>query len=252
MKQVAEEMRLDQLAAAAGVPTTTIRLYRQRGLLHEPRLVGRTGWYDQSHLSRLRLIARLQDDGFSLAGIAKLLESWESGRDLREVVGVEEQLDLLLHPRAAKEIELATLADRLPDGSLTPDLFKRALALGLVEAASDGRLIVPDPRFLETGVELAHMGIPLDALLDEWEHLTQHTDDLANRFTQLFETHLLDLDADSPSEQADLPQLGNTLERLRHTAAQVLLAALDASLARVAAERLAELLPADAQSESGH
>src|SRR5687767_12274097 len=91
-----EELRLDALAAAAGVATTTVRLYQQRGLLHGPRLVGRTGWYDSSHLARLRLIARLQDEGFSLAGIGKLLESWETGRELGDLVGVEEQLDALL------------------------------------------------------------------------------------------------------------------------------------------------------------
>src|SRR5688500_9546618 len=67
------EMRLDDLAAAAGVATTTVRLYRQRGLLPPPRLVGRTGWFGPHHLARLRLIARLQGDGFSLAGIGKLL-----------------------------------------------------------------------------------------------------------------------------------------------------------------------------------
>ena len=53
------EYRLDELARAAGVASTTVRLYRSRGLLPPPRLEGRTGWYDDAHLSRLCLIARL-------------------------------------------------------------------------------------------------------------------------------------------------------------------------------------------------
>src|SRR3990170_758885 len=105
-----DEMRLDDLAAAAGVATSTVRLYRQRGLLPPPRLVGRTGWFGEHHLARLRLIARLQDEGFSLAGIGRLLETWERGRDLGDLVGVEAQLDQLLGRRTAVVLEPAELA----------------------------------------------------------------------------------------------------------------------------------------------
>src|SRR3954467_5052908 len=89
-------MRLDDLAREAGVPTTTVRLYQNKGILHRPRLVGRTGYYDGTHLTRLALIARLQDQGFSLSAVARLLETWEAGRDLTDLVGVEQQLDRLL------------------------------------------------------------------------------------------------------------------------------------------------------------
>ena len=39
-----DDMRVDDLARAAGVATTTIRLYQSKGLLPPPRLVGRTGY----------------------------------------------------------------------------------------------------------------------------------------------------------------------------------------------------------------
>jgi DNA-binding transcriptional MerR regulator len=74
-----QEYRVDDLARAAGVTTTTIRLYQSKGLLPPPRLVGRTGYYGQAHLTRLRVIAQLQEQGFSLAGIAALIQRWESG-----------------------------------------------------------------------------------------------------------------------------------------------------------------------------
>src|SRR5262245_58628322 len=90
------QYRLDELARRAGVASTTVRLYQNKGLLAPPRLEGRTGWYNDSHLSRLRLIARLQGEGYSLAGIANLLAQWEQGRGLDAVVGVEAQLDSLL------------------------------------------------------------------------------------------------------------------------------------------------------------
>src|SRR5262249_13233469 len=139
-------MRLDELAHRAGVATTTIRLYQRRGLLPGPRLAGRTGFYDEGHLARLALIGRLQADGFSLAGIGRLLATWQQGRDLGDLVGVERQLGALLGPAAPVVIDAAAFLDRFPPGSVTPELIDRAARLGLVETTGDGRLRVPDAR----------------------------------------------------------------------------------------------------------
>src|SRR3569832_234580 len=98
---MAKEFRLDELARRAKVASTTVRLYRAKGLLPPPRLEGRTGWYSEAHLNRLRLIARLQDEGHSLAGIGDLLDLWEQGRSLDAVVGVEAELDALIGERHA-------------------------------------------------------------------------------------------------------------------------------------------------------
>lgn len=239
------EMRLDDLAAAASVATTTVRLYRQRGLLPPPRLVGRTGWFGEHHLARLRLITRLQDEGFSLAGIGKLLESWEQGRDLTDLVGVEAQLDQLLGRRTALVLDAAGLAERFPAAALTPELVQRAAALGLIEATDDGCFRVSDQRFLDTGAALAQLGVPTEAILDEWEHLVGHTDAIAERFIAVFERHLLPDDWRRHLDADRVRELATTLARLQHIAGQVLLATLDASVAEVGAKRLAELVPAD-------
>jgi DNA-binding transcriptional MerR regulator len=240
-----EEMRLDALAAAGGVATTTVRLYQQRGLLAPPRLKGRTGWYDASHLARLRLIARLQDDGFSLAGIGRLLESWEQGRDLTDLVGVEQQLDALLHRRTALVLDPAELAGRFPAEALTPEVFVRATALGLVEPTDDGRFRIPDPRFIETGADLVALGVPVTVVLDEWERLAEQTDAVAERFVEVFEAHLLPADWRADLDANRARELASMLARLQHDAGQVVLAALDASIARLAGQRLAELIPPD-------
>jgi len=152
---VGSEYRLDELARQAGVASTTVRLYQTRGLLAAPRLEGRTGWYDDSHLSRLRLIARLQGEGYSLAGIANLLDQWEQGRSLDAVVGVEAQLDALVGGVHAVVLDPAELVDRFPEGAMTPDVIQRAVSLGLVEPTAAGKIRVADRRFLETGATLA-------------------------------------------------------------------------------------------------
>src|SRR5437763_14437977 len=84
------DYRVDELARAAGTTARNVRLYQERGLLPPPRLVGRVGWYDEAHLARLRLVTRLLDRGYSLANIGELLSTWESGRDLTNVLGVEQ------------------------------------------------------------------------------------------------------------------------------------------------------------------
>lgn len=236
------EYRLDELARQAEVASTTVRLYQSKGLLAPPRLEGRTGWYDDSHLSRLRLIARLQNEGHSLAGIADLLEQWENGRSLDAVIGIEAELDSLLGEVHAVVLDPADLLARFPEGSMTPELMQRAAALGLVEPTEDGRVRVADRRFLDSGAALADLGIPADVILDEWEALVAHTDEIAQRFINIFEVHLAPEEWRDGLDTDKARELATTLAQLQATARQVLLAALDASVARLGRERLGELI----------
>lgn len=233
-------MRLDDLAREAGVATTTVRLYQNRGLLPGPRLVGRTGYYDEAHLARLALVGRLQEQGFSLAGIARLLETWKEGRDLDDLVGVEHELESLLS-RHEVVLDAADLLARFPAGSMTPDLVQRAGSMGLVEATADGRFRVLDQRFLDTGANLVGMGVPIDVVLDEWAHLVTTTDGIVERFLAVFEDHVMPDDWRHDLTGARAAELGRALAQLRQAARQVLVAALDDSIARAGASRLAEL-----------
>lgn len=239
---MSEEYRLDELARRADVASTTVRLYRTRGLLPAPRMEGRTGWYDESHLSRLRLIARLQGEGYSLAGISNLLEQWERGRSLDAVIGVEAQLDALLGEAHAVDLDPAELFEQFPDGVLTADVVQRAASIGLVRSTADGKVHVGDRRFLETGSALAHLGIPVDVILDEWEALVALTDDIAARFVGLFETYIAPADWRDALTSEGAVELAGMLAQLQRTARQVLVAAADDSLARAGRERLGELV----------
>jgi DNA-binding transcriptional MerR regulator len=232
----ADEMRIDDLAREAGVATTTVRLYQARGLLPGPRLEGRTGYYGEEHLARLRLIARLQDQGFSLAGIGHLVESWEQGRDLADLVGVEGQLDALLRPAEPAVLTPEELLARFPQPAEVAELIPSAVELGLMEDDGDGRWRVPDARFLDAGAALAGLGVPLATVLDEWARLRTATDGIAERFVAVFETHV------AAGEQPP-PDLAASLAELRRIAGEVVAAALDASLAAEASRRLGDLLP---------
>lgn len=233
-------MRLDELARRAGVATTTVRLYQHKGLLARPLLVGRTGYYDEGHVARLALIGRLADQGFSLAGISRLLDAWEEGHGLDHLVGAQGDPERPPNGHPELVMDATDLLARFPPGSLTPELIQRAASMGLVEATPDGRFRIPDRRFLETGATLVGLGIPARVMLDEWAHLMTRTDEIADRFITVFEHHLLG-DERRDLSTARATELASTLGQLREVARQVLTAALDTSLTRKGTSRLGEL-----------
>ena len=68
------DLTIEQLAAKTGMTVRNIRAHQARGLLDPPKVRLRVGYYDAGHVARLKLIQELQDDGFNLAGIQRLLE----------------------------------------------------------------------------------------------------------------------------------------------------------------------------------
>ena len=86
------QLTIEELASRAGTATTTVRMYQSKGLLPPPERRGRIGYYGEGHLARLRLIAQLQEQGFSLASIKRLIKAWESGRGLDDILGLEAQV----------------------------------------------------------------------------------------------------------------------------------------------------------------
>ncbi|CAM5285629.1 MerR family transcriptional regulator [Streptomyces badius] len=135
------EYRMEELAKD-GITVRTLRFYRERGLIPPPRREGRIAWYDDHHLARLRTIAGLLERGHTLNGIADLAATFESGRDVAEVLGLGE-------PTEETPVRLTPeqLADYF-EGEVTPENLAAALDLGYL--ATDGDEIVhkqpPPPR----------------------------------------------------------------------------------------------------------
>jgi DNA-binding transcriptional MerR regulator len=157
-----EEWTVDQLGTLAGLPVRTIREYQTIGLLPPPRRSGRVGLYGPSHLRRLQLIARLQERGYSLAGIGDLLTAWRDGDALGDVLGLEP--DQLVHvDEPGAPATLAQLTELLP--SLVPDQLEDLVATGIVEACGPDRYCVPSPSLLQLGIDALAAGLdPGDVL----------------------------------------------------------------------------------------
>ena len=227
-------MTIDELARRAGCTTRTVRNHQTAGLLPPPTLVGRVGHYDDGHLARLRLIGQLQEQGYSLAGIAGLLRAWESGRSLADVLGFEQALTA---PWTDEEPELVSPAELLklfPESVMDQDLVVRSVELGLL--VPEGSMVrIPSPRLVHAGAELVAVGVPLAAALDEVGALREDLDRVARRFVRMFEDHVWKpfTDAGMPAEQ--LPRVTDALRRIRPLAA----ATVQAVLAQAMAERTA-------------
>jgi DNA-binding transcriptional MerR regulator len=64
-----KQYTIEELSEQSGFTRRTIRYYIQEGLLEAPAGRGRGGFYNDSHLTRLRYIKSLQEKGLSLTAI---------------------------------------------------------------------------------------------------------------------------------------------------------------------------------------
>ena len=68
-----DEFTIDELAARTGMTVRTVRFYATEGLLPAPVRRGRIAYYGPAHRMRLELIRTLQEHGYTLAAIERVL-----------------------------------------------------------------------------------------------------------------------------------------------------------------------------------
>jgi DNA-binding transcriptional MerR regulator len=227
-------MTVDQLAQRAGTTTRNVRNYQTLGLLPPPTLVGRVGYYDEGHLGRLRLIAQMQEQGFSLAGIAELLKAWEEGRSLADLLGFEHALTAPWTHEQPEFMSAEQLAQMFPQAMDDPSLAIRAIELGLIVPEENG-FRIPSPSLLRTGVELVKVGIPLSATQDELAALRADMGRIAARFVGMFERYVWKPFAEAGMPAERLPEVTEALRRTRPLAAIAVHATLAQAMERASA-----------------
>jgi DNA-binding transcriptional MerR regulator len=189
--------------------------------LPPPEVRTRVGYYGPEHLAQLRLIRDLQDDGFNLAGIKRLLDDTQ---------GTAERLlhfreSLTKHREPAETLTLGELGRRFRVSSeQAPQVLAQAEKLGILVPAGEGRYEVPSPSLLAVAEEVVGRGIPLEAALGVFEELDRHCDAVARAFVKLFVTQVW-----RPFQRADMPaerwpEIDKAIERLRPLATDALLA----------------------------
>lgn len=158
------EMRIDDLAQRAGVPTRTIRYYTQQGLLPSPMLRGRVGYYDDTHLDRLRLIKELQEKRFlPLSVIRSVVRHYEDGADLETMLA---PLDMVFQPRwdtaDQREFTRAELTRRSGVDASVVDAAEDMGFLFPTGRGRDKRYTADDLQMLGVARQWLELGIPRD------------------------------------------------------------------------------------------
>ncbi|GAA5063172.1 hypothetical protein GCM10023318_47550 [Nocardia callitridis] len=181
------EFTIDELAREAGTTVRTLRVYNERGLLPPPALKGRTGFYGDEHLNRVRIISRLLDRGIKLSGVRDLLEAWDRGDDLAAVLGVS--ASAAPAPKSTvTEVETTVaatdLAERYRD---VPNGLARVIAVGLYEPVDATTYRVKDPKLVDIAAQLLGAGVAQARVLDELDRLRDDCDHIARQFVDLFE-----------------------------------------------------------------
>ncbi|MBO2449307.1 MerR family transcriptional regulator [Actinomadura barringtoniae] len=212
------EYRIDDLAHAAGSTVRNIRAYQDRGLLPPPRLEGRVGLYDDTHLARLRLIGKLLGRGYTFAIIKDLIGAWETGKDVSEVLGLEKVLtdpwsDEIPGTVTLEEL-VATFNPNADEETVVRNL-ERTIELGLIEPEGD-HYRVPSPRLLHVGAELVAAGIPTDSVLTIAAQIRDDCDVIAGRFVNLVYDHVFTrLNTEAAPTSDEVSEIAAVVRRMR-------------------------------------
>jgi DNA-binding transcriptional MerR regulator len=238
------EYRIDDLARAAGTTVRNVRVYQDRGLLPPPRREGRAGVYSEAHLGRLKLIGQLLERGYTFAHITEFFDAWQSGRNLTDLLGLEEVLSGPWSDELADYVTAEQLATMFGDEEIDAEALAEAIAQELVVPDGD-RFRVPSPRLLYAGSELVKAGIPLPIVLGLSASLARDTDASARRLIGAVREHVVlphpaltgTAVTDPNAAMADLAAL---IDRLKPLAQM----ALDAHLARAMERHVREAIQA--------
>jgi DNA-binding transcriptional MerR regulator len=242
------EYRIDELARLAGTTVRNVRAYQERGLLLPPRRQGRAGLFGDAHLRRLRMIGQLLERGYTLANIGELLDAWEKGHPIDELLGLGEPIPPVV--TVAWLLEAFTgggggggAAGGGPSAAIgdEPAALQAALDLGVLEPDGDG-FRVTNPRLLRGAVELARAGIPLAALAEHARELRRDVERMALSFIDLVDVHLFSRLGDRLPTPAEATQMSELAQRLRPLADDVVIGELDRAIDRLARQRLHERL----------
>ena len=253
------EYRIDDLARLAGTTTRNVRVYRDRGLLHPPLRVGRIAVFNDTHLTRLRLITSMLDRGYTLAHVDEMLSAWEQGKSIGDVLGLE---TALAGTWAAEKPETMTRA-RAEELVGDPAAFDRLVALRLIRlddeapgtgADSDPEVTVVRPKLLEAFDEIRGYGIGIDKLIDVYEQTLGPVTEISNILVRTGAEHVTERIRPGEGLPADteIAELITMLVRFRTQAvaqvAATLAASIEASIETLAGQILNDLIDQSADA----
>jgi DNA-binding transcriptional MerR regulator len=216
-------LTIEQLAAESGMTVRNIRAHQARGLLAPPEVRQRVGYYGPEHLSQLRLIRQLQDDGFNLNGIKRLLEDTQGTAE--RLIRFKQALSGAAAGEASETLSIAELGRRFrvsPEEA--PAVLEKAVELGVLVPVGEDQYEVPSPSLLAIAEEVVRRGISPHSALAVLDDIERHIDSVSRTFVELFlrEVWKPFAQADMPAER--WPEIDEAVQRLAPIASDAVMA----------------------------
>lgn len=239
------EYRIEELARLGGTTTRNIRVYRDRGLLHPPLRVGRIALFNDTHLTRLRLITSMLDRGYNIAHVHEMLNAWEEGKNLGDMLGLESAIAGSWATERPERLSVAE-AQRLVDDDAA---FERLSGNGVIKLDDDGvHATVVRPKLIEAFNEIRQYGVSTDKLIDIHEQVLPLTDQISAILVQAGVDHVIDRikPGSSLPPDTEVAELITMLVRFRTQAVAAVSATLafsiESTIESVVSQMLAEFI----------
>lgn len=223
-----DELTIDELAARTGTTVRTVRFYATEGLLPPPRRRGRIAYYDAQHRMRLDLVRTLQEHGYTLAAIERVLARIPADAPPAEYAVQAAVLAPWL-PDQTEELDRAGLERRIGH-RVSDEEIGYLLEVGALERLGDDRFRA-SPGVLGHAVELLRLPVPASVLHDSARIIEEHATAVANGLTDVFVEAIW-----GPYQRGELDheQVVALLTRLRPLAVQGLVSAFGRAADRAA------------------
>lgn len=180
--------RVEELAQRCGLSVDTIRYYQRRDLLPRPQREGRVAFYDGGHVARLEQIARMQERGFSLAVITRILAGDADPAEQALAAALAGPLP----GEADERLTLAELAERTDVSATLLEVLEREGLLVPRSGDAEAPYTAADVDAVRAGVALLEAGVPLSELLALARDHDAAMRALADRAVDLFARYVVD------------------------------------------------------------
>ncbi|MFF0623375.1 MerR family transcriptional regulator [Streptomyces sp. NPDC004296] len=218
---------VEEISRLVGMSPRNIRAHQSRKLVQPPVRRGRVGYYDETHVRRLRHIVSLQRQGFNLVSIAAFL-------------GVGDHDD--------EEERLAATVNRAVRDQ--PGVFHSLNRHGMLGWEADGAVTISRPGVQRAAMELVRTGIPPAAVLRCLARLLDRIATAADELVSSSSTELLSAASGFTSDSGARPAAGPPTERFTEGLVELLVGTFRAAAEERCRELVADLLMADAGSEA--
>ena len=135
--------------------------------------------FNDTHLTRLRLITSLLDRGYNISHVHEMLSAWEQGKDVGDMLGLE---NAIAGSWATEKPERMSVADakRLVDDEAG---FDRMVGLGVIKL-EDGEAVVVRPKLIEAFNDIRQYGVATAKLIDVHEQVAPLIDQISGILVQ--------------------------------------------------------------------